>query len=95
MKQTVLKKGELSLSVVVMAIIALVILLVLTFIVLRGSGNFSSGVNACGGTEVCAYDSGSCRSLVGDDFIAVPKSCEGPIDGGVGSKGRFCCRPIN
>jgi hypothetical protein len=87
------KTGELSLSVVVMAIIALIILLVLTFIVLRGSGNFTTGTNTCGTTESCVTSTFECEQrFAGRDVIAIPKSCT--LDGGAG-RGNFCCRPMD
>jgi hypothetical protein len=86
------KRGELSLSVVVMAIIALIILLVLTFIVLRGSGNFTAGTNQCGTNEICAQDKSYCaNAFPGREYIAIPKSCT--IDGST-IKGTVCCRDM-
>ena len=80
------KKGDgLSLNVIVLAVLALLVLVILAIIVLRGAGNFNSGVNSCDGG--CVYDKSDCKT----GYVAVPSSCS--VAGG--QAGKYCCTNIN
>lgn len=78
-------KGELSLNIVVMAVIVLIILVVLSFLVFRQSGNLSEGLNSCSG--MCVLNSVECKP---DYDLAVPMGCETPR----GETGNYCCQNI-
>ena len=82
------KKAELSLSIIVMAVVALLILVILSYITLNGTGNFADGINACNANEECVELSSECRDLNFD--IARPSSCTT----GSGVKGKFCCQRL-
>lgn len=81
------KKGvEMSLSVVIVAVLLLLVLAVLGFIMMRGSGNFQEGVVLCSGR--CEMEASKCT---GDLPLAVPMGCT--YDGQPG-KGKFCCQKL-
>ena len=82
------KRGELSLSIIVMAVIALLILVVLSYITLNGTGNFAEGVGACNVNEQCVELASECRAL--DYDLARPSSCKT----GSGEKGGYCCQRL-
>ena len=84
------KKAELSLSIIVMAVIALLILIVLSYITLKGTGNFSVGVNSCNSGEECVVDKAACEIPFKYD-VAVPKSCRTQSE----VKGKYCCRKLS
>jgi len=84
------KKAELSLNIIVMAVIALLILIILVFITLRGTGNFSEGVNSCPTGDYCAQQDSECDIGIRYD-VAIPRSCE--TEGG--AKGNYCCRKLS
>ena len=84
------KQGDLSLNVIVMAVIALLILIVLTYITLNGTGKFAEGANACNVGERCVEDKQECElGLVYD--VARPSSCK--LQSG-NTKGKYCCARI-
>lgn len=79
------KKGDgLSLNVIILAVIALLILIVLSVILLRGTGNFNKGVNACDGG--CVFEKVECAQ----GYVGIPSSCTTLG----GQKGNFCCTNI-
>lgn len=81
------KRGDgLSLNIIVIAVVALLILVILAVIVLRGTGNFSKGVNAC--DDGCVFEKSECAS----GFVAVPSSC---TVGTNGPRGNYCCTNID
>lgn len=83
------KRANLSLSVIVMAVIALLILIVLTYITLNGSSNFTTGVNACNTGEACVETVAECD--IGFQYdVAIPKSCTTSSN----VKGNYCCRKV-
>ena len=82
------KRAELSLSIIVMAVVALLILVVLSYITLNGTGNFAQGVNACNANEQCVETASECKSY--DFDLARPSSCKTPS----GVKGSYCCQRL-
>ena len=83
------KKAELSLSIIVMAVVALLILIVLSYITLNGAGNFTEGVNSCNAGERCVEDKNEC-DIPNDYDTYIPKSCKTSS----GVKGSYCCKRI-
>ncbi|MFT4312317.1 MAG: hypothetical protein ACMXYF_03740 [Candidatus Woesearchaeota archaeon] len=76
-------KAELSLSIVVMAVVALLVLVILSYVVLSGSGNFREGVSNC--NTVCTNSVAECR-LEGYES-GVPMTCS--IEANM--QGSYCC----
>lgn len=89
-------KGEISMNVIVMAVIALLILVVLAFITLRNTGNFSDGIAACSrGSDYCVTDTSRCAGFeqqFNTPFVPVKKSCRSGNT--AGSDSTYCCEPI-
>lgn len=81
------KKGvELSLSMVVIAVVLLLVLAVVGFILFKGSNNFQSGVSSCD-TNKCVPEASDCQ---GETPIAVPMKCEMTLN----NYGNYCCKSL-
>jgi hypothetical protein len=79
-----MKKAELSLSVVVMAVIAVLVLIILSSLLVRNIGIFSEGLQQCpGGPSQCS-PLGTCNG----DEIAKKTNCD------ANSKVAVCCIPL-
>lgn len=77
------KRAEgLSFSVIVMAAVALLILIVLTVIVLRGGEHWNTGRKTCPSGGLCAIDS-TCNGYQ----TSVPMECKSALV----PAGKFCC----
>jgi hypothetical protein len=78
------KKGDgLSLNVIVMAVIAVLVLAVLSFIFINNIQQTDQGLKSCASNQ-CVTSASQCG---GEYPIPVPQACN---DGG-GSEGNYCC----
>ena len=81
------KKGDgLSLNVIVMAVIAVLVLAVLSFIFINNIQQTDKGLRSCASNE-CVTSASQCS---GEFPIPVPQACQT----GGGSTGNFCCVAI-
>ena len=78
------KKGDgLSLNVIVMAILAIIVLAVISFMLIKGTNDFGDGTSTCpGGTDNCVFTISEC-----DDRPYVSRTC----DMGGSQTGNYCC----
>ncbi len=86
------KKGELSITVVIVAVICLIVLAVLIAILVLNSRNFNQGAQSCtdkGGT--CSFDCNKDPLLNNPPYFLIPGTdCK--------SKDQtkpYCCTPLN
>jgi len=80
------KSGEgLSLSTIVVAILALLVLVILSVIFMNSIGTANKGFQACDG--VCLVSKSDCQQ----GWVAIPRKC----DAGGGSSGAYCCVPLS
>ncbi len=78
------KKGvEMSLTVIIVAVLLLTVLAVLMYLVFNSSRDFKDGVSACSGTCKATADC--------DNSVPIPMACEIP---GSTSKGKYCCKEL-
>jgi hypothetical protein len=76
-----MKRGELSMEVIIIAAIALLVLVIISFLVIR------SGTGVAQGTSCTAVSGGQCQSeSCGDGYIRSANSCP--------NTGEFCCVPL-
>ncbi|HLP79369.1 MAG TPA: hypothetical protein VK158_01935 [Acidobacteriota bacterium] len=80
------KRGDgLSMNVIVMAVIALLILVILSFIVLRGTGGVSKEIDRCD-SNYCVQSKDQCAQIGdGYTYVAIAKNCIG------GGQQAYCC----
>jgi len=90
--QKMFKKGDLSMSTIVMAVIAVLIMVILISLVMRNLGSGGDLINSCvdkGGK--CSYDKCSDEEYVGYRIANPTWQCTSP-DGRVDSDQRCCVR---
>lgn len=78
---------EMSLSVIVIAVILLIVLAVLMFIFFKSSNTFKDGVSTCSGE--CKLKASGC----GDDKVAIPMKCSVGGDS-TSNTGNVCCKSL-
>lgn len=82
-----MKRGELSMEVIIIAAIALLVLVILTVLILRSGGGLNEGtqctsIESGGVSAYCTEQDNSCDS----GFIPSRNACDG--------EGMKCCIPI-
>jgi hypothetical protein len=76
-----MKRGELSMEVIIIAAIALLVLVIISFLVIR------SGTGVAKGTSCTAVSGGSCQTESCDSgSVRSANSCP--------NEGEFCCIPL-
>jgi hypothetical protein len=77
-------RSEMSMPIIVGAIIAVLVLVVLTYIFLsKGATPASQAFSTCDQEDSCVQTASECTSL---GKIAVPKSCS--------TNGKYCCQSL-
>ncbi len=85
------KRGDgLSLNVIILAVIALLVLIVLSYMVINNTGKFNKGVNSCGSNSRCVPDKDACTE---PGEVAIPSGCTEGLSGNSGAGG-YCCTKI-
>lgn len=82
-----MKKAELSLNVIVMAVIAILILVILSYIVLNGTQNYNRGIEQC--STACVVDGAECTAQ--GYRSSVPMSCPLVPGNPAAGTGNACC----
>jgi len=83
-----MKKGELSINIIIVAAIALLILVIIAVLLFRSGGDINQGTQTCEG--IGGQCMGSCADLAtGDGTVWAPnpsKACT--------NEGDICCMPL-
>jgi len=85
-----MRKAELSLTVVIGAAIALLVLVILSFILFGGASNVRSGLSSCDG--MCVADRADCDADPRYNLVVPMNNCN---DGqSHDSRFRYCCTSV-
>lgn len=86
-----MKKGELSITVIVVAAIALLVLVVLAYLVIRAGGNIGTGTSCSGipGAKCVPIENdnpySTCMSIQGGTYVPDKHQCP---------ENQVCCVPV-
>ena len=90
------KKGELSITVVIVAVICLIVLAVLIAILVINSRSFNQGVTSCTDKGGYCDPTPACSSTSGNKVGSPPYFVVGGTDcSNDKNNPRFCCVPLN